>query len=116
MLKRLADQVMSSYAGLEETWKTANESTVDEDGWETVTYKNTKTDISRAVEASRGGRGGTKRARGNKEKKCENLKDFYRFQIREQKKQKVTDLKEAFERDRERVARVKEEGGFNAFK
>jgi len=116
-LKNLADTVLSAYADLESSWKAGQETVVDADGWETVTYKSTKSDITRAVEASRGGRDkpGSKRARGNKASKKDGLTDFYRFQIRDAKKQKVVDLKEGFERDRERVARIKQEGGFNAF-
>jgi hypothetical protein len=115
-LKALADQVLSSYASLEASWSAAAAGPqVDADGWETVTHKSGKPDVARAVEASRGGRrAGEKRARGNKAKNVATT--FYRFQVRDRKRAKVGELKDAFERDRERVRKIQGEGGLRAFK
>ena len=43
----------------------------------------------------------------NKNKKSTDLQDFYRFQLREKKRQQLADLRAAFEADKEKVAKLK---------
>jgi len=38
--------------------------------------------------------------------------DFYQFQIRESKKQKIIELREKFEEDKKRIERMKQERRF----
>ena len=43
----------------------------------------------------------------NKRKKSEGLEDFYRFQLREKKREQLADLRAKFEMDKEKVAKLK---------
>ena len=56
---------------------------------------------------------GQTRARG--EKKTKELKNFYRFQMREEKQSKLAELRKKFEDDKQRVARMKANRSFKPF-
>lgn len=45
------------------------------------------------------------------EKKMQGLEDFYRFQNRERRKEKLVQMRKQFEEDREKVQRLKDQGG-----
>jgi ribosomal RNA-processing protein 7 len=60
-----------------------------------------------------GKRGGKQRTRGPK--KQVELKNFYRFQQREQKKSKLMELKQKFEADRQKIAELKANRKFKPF-
>ena len=51
----------------------------------------------------------------NKKMKTHELKNFYRFQIREEKSKQVTDLRKKFEQDREKIAVMKAQRKFKPF-
>ena len=56
---------------------------------------------------------GSSRSRG--EKKAKELTNFYRFQMKEEKKETLQTLREQFEKDKERVARMRAERKFKPF-
>ena len=56
---------------------------------------------------------GQTRARG--EKKTKELKNFYRFQMREERQSKLAELRKKFEDDKQRVARMKANRSFKPF-
>lgn len=80
----------------------------DEDGFMPVKNRNKR---KRVVEERRGS--GNKRER--KPKKPMELKNFYRFQIREDKMKQLETLRKKFEEDKERVAKMKEQRKFKPF-
>lgn len=59
-------------------------------------------------------RGGAPRARKQTKKNTE-LKNFYRFQIKEEKIKDLDNLRKKFAEDRERVAKMKEQRKFKPF-
>lgn len=60
-------------------------------------------------------RPGAPRSRKVKAKKDTELKNFYRFQIKEQKVQELDSLRKKFAEDKERVAKMKEQRKFKPF-
>lgn len=64
------------------------------------------------VEISRRGSGQT-RARGKK--KTKELKNFYRFQMREERQSKLAELRKKFAEDKLKVARMKANRSFKPF-
>lgn len=90
---------------------------VDEDGFMPV--KNRKKVKVGAVAANRDNdkRGtGKQRSRGDKkDKKTTELKNFYRFQIKDEKKEKLLELRRKFEEDKSRIAKMKQNRKFNPF-
>ncbi len=66
----------------------------------------------RVVEERRGS--AHQRNRGLKKKNTE-LKNFYRFQIREDKMKQLDTLRKRFDEDRERVAKMKDARKFKPF-
>lgn len=53
--------------------------------------------------------------RSRKKKKQLELKNFYRFQIRQEKVEKLEELRQKFEEDKQRVALMKESRKFKPF-
>ena len=87
----------------------------DEDGFMPVRAKkkakrSTDSNSSRRKGSSSGG---SSRSRG--EKKSKELTNFYRFQMREEKKESLQSLRAQFEKDKERVAILKQQRAFKPF-
>ena len=121
-LMQLCNEAMASY----ETQETLQEENAkrlaeepDEDGFITVTSKSSTpsfgitNDLEEEVHARRGkGKRNRKRKGGSG---ADELTDFYRFQLKEQRKKEVTDLKQRFEEDLKKVKQMKEERKFRPF-
>ncbi|CAM9224593.1 unnamed protein product [Laminaria digitata] len=91
------------------------ESPEDDDGFITVTYKrkrgrNSGNPAESGV-AGGGGAGGDKKKR----KGAGELTDFYRFQMRESRREQLATLRSKFEQDKARVAKMKEQRKFRPF-
>lgn len=52
---------------------------------------------------------------GKPKKKAKELKDFYRFQMRDTKKQQLIDLRIKFEKDKQRVEKAKQVRKFKPY-
>ena len=52
---------------------------------------------------------------GGKKKKSKEKKDFYRFQIREQKKQEMNSLLKRFKEDQDKIKDLKEKKRFKPY-
>ena len=94
---------------------------VDDDGFTLVTYKKASNARDPAVVGAASAsasasskRGHAKRSR-SKKKKPQELKNFYRNQIRESKREQLAELRERFEQDKQRVARLREQRKFKPF-
>ncbi|KAB5577688.1 ribosomal RNA-processing protein 7-domain-containing protein [Coniochaeta sp. 2T2.1] len=79
----------------------------DEDGFVTVTRGGSRTAPAKREEAEEARRKMVEKA----EKKREELSDFYRFQMRERKKEEQAELVKRFEEDRKRVDAMREKRG-----
>ena len=79
----------------------------DADGF--ITVKNRK---KRKREQAKRGSGGPRSRKRGKEYE---LKNFYRFQMREQKRNQLADLRKKFENDKLQVAKMKELRKFKPF-
>merc|ERR1712194_169082 len=99
-LQAAVDHFMATYETKEESqraaWAVAR-GQEDEDGFTKVVSKNQKRVLKE------GGTGGGKRKRGKKKE----LTDFYVWQTRETKRQRIADLRESFEDDKKRIAKLK---------
>lgn len=84
----------------------------DEDGFMPVKNRNKRKRSSAADDTT--GRTSKKHQRARQKKNLE-LKDFYRFQIREDRVQKLDTLRKKFDEDKQRVAKMKEERKFKPF-
>eukprot|EP00555_Chaetoceros_dichaeta_P006456 CAMPEP_0198261954 /NCGR_PEP_ID=MMETSP1447-20131203/10548_1 /TAXON_ID=420782 /ORGANISM="Chaetoceros dichaeta, Strain CCMP1751" /LENGTH=420 /DNA_ID=CAMNT_0043950013 /DNA_START=136 /DNA_END=1398 /DNA_ORIENTATION=- len=143
LLKKITDQIMLNYETAEndarQTQLETKEGAPDDDGFITVSYTAAVGDRVAMEEngtlgstgggkgkgggdrgAARGKRGmeAMRRARstkGNLEKGSDELKDFYRFQLRESKKRGMEELKTRFEDDLRRVKRMKEQKMYRPF-
>ena len=81
----------------------------DEDGFVTVTYK-------RKNREQGGGTSGLAASDGKKKrKKDQELKNFYRHQIREEKQDQLAELRARFEEDKARIAKLKDARKFSPF-
>lgn len=90
----------------------AREQDVDDDGFTIVKSRNTrKKSNTDGKDASTKGR---KRSQ-KKHKGTIELKNFYRFQFREQKKETLLTLRESFAKDQEKIALLKEQRKFKPF-
>jgi ribosomal RNA-processing protein 7 len=76
---------------------------VDEDGFELVTYKRKARDL-----------GPEKSAEPEKKKKKE-LTDFYKFQVRDKRREELASLRRRFDADKNRVAEMKIQRKFKPF-
>ena len=127
-LKAICDKIMSKYEQEEEEARLkqiAATQQPDEDGFITVSYSASVGDKVRLEESDtavgNGGgdhkgavkrREGLKRNRSNKKKTIkgsDELKDFYRFQLKETRKRHLDDIKARFQDDLKRVKQMKEE-------
>lgn len=73
-----------------------------DDGWIMVKKRKNPTDISEI-------------AKKTKKKKNTELKNFYRFQFREEKRNRLAQLREQFEKDKEKIKKMKEQRKFKPF-
>ncbi len=94
----------------------------DDDGFVTVTYSGggavgTKSEMEESLTATTPNRRkGNKRTRKKKEAAgSAELKDFYRFQRKENRKRTMDDLRKQFDEDLKRVRRLKEEKQYRPF-
>ncbi len=98
----------------------ARHNTMDADGFVVVTRKrtgrSTSTDAASGatVQVARagGGEGGEGGARPKKKKKKIDMSHFYHFQQHERKRQQLENLREQFEKDKERIARMRNDRKF----
>ena len=58
---------------------------------------------------------GARRPKAQKKKKDYELKNFYRHQMREQKREELQSLREKFEEDKKRIQKMKEARKFKPF-
>lgn len=72
-----------------------------EEGWTVVKKRKTNTDDDLPKK--------------NKKKKKTELKNFYRFQFREEKRNRLAQLREQFEKDKEKIRKMKEQRKFKPF-
>ena len=112
--------VMQAYEDAEEAKKKAQElakSEPDDDGFVTVTYSSavgSKIELETETNASR--RKGNKRSRKKRAPiGSHELKDFYRFQRKDNRKRVMEDLRKQFEEDVRKVKRMKEEKEYRPF-
>jgi ribosomal RNA-processing protein 7 len=114
------NDIMSAFeTAEEEEQRRQNERQVDDDGFVTITYKNTK-DKSQLEDAdtvaARGGRSRKQRSRSKKSNGgAQPLEDFYRFQTKDNRKRSLQELREKFEQDLARVKKLKEEKKYSPF-
>jgi len=138
-LKMACDKIMAKYEDAEEEAlkkQLAAKDQPDSDGFVTVSYGTNVGDIVELEENGtlgntgtaggrrhkeamrRGGRSGRSRSRSSKKnvvKGSDELKDFYRFQLKESKKRSMEDLKTRFQEDLKRVKKMKEDKMFRPF-
>ena len=119
LLLQHCNQVMERFEEQEaETKETArNAAIADQDGFVTVTYKNSagsKRELEDTQEESK--RGSHKRSRKkSKIGGSGELQDFYRFQRKETQKKGIQDLRKRFEEDLAAVKKIKEEKKYQPF-
>ena len=118
------NRVMTEYEEAEEAKRRAQEAAKaqpDDDGFVTVSYSTavgSKAELEQSMTATTPSRrrSGNKRSRNNKKNiGSSELKDFYRFQRRENRKRTMDDLRQQFEEDLKRVKRMKEEKQYRPF-
>ena len=86
----------------------------DEEGWVTVTKKQEK----KPEKAKKAGEDEMKKGRGKKnrrKKKKVELTNFYSHQIKEDKMNNIRALREKFEEDKQKIAKMKQERKFRPF-
>lgn len=113
-LKEEVDSYMKDFEEEEERErleKIKKSKEMDDDGFMPVKTKHKSRKADHKGNSSRSG--GNARSRG--EKKEKELKNFYRFQMREEKRETLQSLREQFEKDKEQVAKMKIERGFKPF-
>ena len=90
-----------------------------DDGFVTVSYSSqigSKRELEEPLDQSIGNRVNSKRSRKKKESiGSSQLQDFYRFQTKEKKKKTVQELREQFQRDLDKIERLKEEKKYKPF-
>ncbi len=125
-LKMLCNQIMAKYEEAEEAAlkkQLAGKNQPDDDGFVTVSYGSHVGDIVDLEEdgtlGSTGGglnkRNRSRSSRKNVVKGSDELKDFYRFQLKENKKRGMDELKSRFQEDLKRVKKMKEDKMFRPF-
>jgi len=123
-LMQMCNEAMASY----ETQETIQEENAkrlaeepDEDGFITVTSKSSTpsfgitNDLEEEIHTRRGKSSKRNRKRKAGASGADELTDFYRFQLKEQRKKEVIDLKQRFEEDLKKVKQMKEERKFRPF-
>ncbi len=114
-LKSDVNQYMQEFEereAVEKAQAKAREADVDDDGFKLVKARNTRKKSSADGKQTKGRKRGTKQ---KKHKGTLELKNFYRFQFREQKKEALLTLREAFAKDQEKIAQLKEQRKFKPF-
>jgi len=102
-LKKLQNEITTWMSDFEE--KNSEEKTeTAEDGWTAVKGKGT----TRRIEEEQN----EMKMKAAKKRKKGQLLNFYQFQIRESKKQKIVELREKFEADKKKVERMKQDRKF----
>lgn len=112
-LKEEVDEYMKDFEEEEEMErleKIRKSKEMDDDGFMPVRAKKR---VKTKTENSFKRKPGSSRSRG--EKKAKELTNFYRFQMKEEKKETLQTLREQFEKDKERVARMRAERKFKPF-
>lgn len=118
--------VMESYEKAEEEKRKSQETAKeqpDDDGFITVSYSTavgSKAELEESVTATTAAtirrKAGNRRSRKKKEATgSSELKDFYRFQRKENKKRTLDELRTQFEEDLKKVKRMKEENQYRPF-
>jgi ribosomal RNA-processing protein 7 len=115
--------VMQAYEDAEEAKRKAQQvakSEPDDDGFVTISYSGavgSKIELEQSITATTPSRRkGNKRSRKKKEAMGSNeLKDFYRFQRKDNRKRTMEDLRRQFEEDVRKVKRLKEEKEYRPF-
>ena len=87
---------------------------MDADGFIPVRTRNKKKKETGGTHGGVGRSTGTSRARGAK-KKDKELKNFYRFQLRQEKEETLVNLRAQFEKDKMRVAELRSKRQFKPF-
>lgn len=116
------NSVMEQFEDAEEADRRAREAAKnqpDEDGFVTVTYSTqavgSKRDLEQGVTTTNR-RKGSKRTRKKKDiNGASELKDFYRFQMKETRKKNLQELRKRFEKDLARVKKLKDERQYRPF-
>lgn len=132
-LKMACDKIMAKYEAAEEEAlqkQLAAKDQPDDDGFVTVSYGTNVGDIVELEEngtlGNTGAAGGRRRkaamrrgrsrsSKTNVVKGSDELKDFYRFQLKESKKRSMEDLKSRFQEDLKRVKKMKEDKMYRPF-
>jgi len=113
-LKEEIDAFMKKYDEEENLRKKreAEDKEPDDDGWTTVGPKKERKVQSKDEQQTTGRKTNMK---GRRQKKKLELKNFYSHQIREEKISKVQELRAKFEKDKEKIAKMKSERKFRPF-
>ena len=130
-LKIACERIMAKYEEAEEAahqQQLAAKNQPDDDGFITVSYSTNVGDVVDMEESGFLGSTGTyehkrrneamkrnRSARQNVIKGSDELKDFYRFQLKENKKRSMDELKNRFQEDLKRVKKMKEDKMFRPF-
>merc|ERR1712107_674981 len=112
-LKEEIDAFMKKYDEEENLRKKreAEDKEPDDDGWTTVGPKKERKVQSKDEQQT----GRKTNMKGRRQKKKLELKNFYSHQIREEKISKVQELRAKFEKDKEKIAKMKSERKFRPF-
>jgi len=115
VVKENIEQFMLSYDQQVAMDKKANEELEepDEDGWVTVTRNVKKTPAKPEQEISEKEKAKGKKNRKKKKKLV--LQNFYSHQIKEDKLSRIQDLRNKFEEDKQKIAKMKSERKFRPF-
>mmetsp|Transcript_8263 Transcript_8263/g.10737 ORF Transcript_8263/g.10737 Transcript_8263/m.10737 type:complete len:272 (+) Transcript_8263:117-932(+) len=124
-LEESANKFMQEFEQKEEEDRLERErrmNEVDDDGFTLVTYKKSggPTNINKRGRPDQGAEGGplakrgTGRGRSRNKKKVE-LKNFYRFQMREAKRDQLVELRKRFEEDKKKIEKLKAGRKFKPF-
>ncbi|XP_028155628.1 ribosomal RNA-processing protein 7 homolog A [Diabrotica virgifera virgifera] len=108
VLRKKVEQFMADFDSQEKKDKT--EENVDDEGWTVVTKGGRKPGLSR--KESLANKLNEKVQKGAKKKE---LKNFYTFQIRESKKEQIALMRKSFEKDKEKVALMKQGRKFKPY-
>lgn len=130
ILMEKCNAAMEQFEEVEENSKKAKlaaASTPDEDGFVTVSYSNAvgskremeegNTTFSKEMLERRrkGNKRSRKRKEGNVVSGSSELKDFYRFQMRESRKKNIEELRQKFEEDLKAVQKMKDQKRYRPF-
>jgi len=103
-IKKLQNEITTWMSDFEENAEEKKNAEEAEEGWTAVKGKGT----TRRTEEEQN----EMKAKAAKKRKKGQLLNFYQFQIRESKKQKIIELREKFEADKKKVERMKQDRKF----